>query len=349
MKNINRDLQLTSGSVLLRPYRLSDVDAVYEAVLESKAELSPRMYWYHPGYSIEEARTWVESCDEAWERESEYRFAITDSGSGVFLGSCALTIVNREFGVAEIGYYVRTNRTKQGVATTAVSLVIQFGFNKLKLNRMEIVIMVDNAASQRVAEKAGAIREGILRNRIIVREKAYNAVLFSLIPQDLNPKQEYSVRPLNQQDHAWVVNVLEQYWSSTRMVTRRTVHDADQLPGFIALQNDRPVGLIIYRLHNNECEIVILNSLVEGRGVGSALLETVRDVAISANCKRLWLITTNDNTPALGFYQKRDFLLVALHRNAVKYSRKLKPEIPLVGINNIPLRDEIELELPLLQ
>ena len=188
MKDIEKDLQLTSGSVLLRPYRLSDVDAVYEAVRESIAELSPRMYWCRPDYSIEEARTWVESCAEAWERESEYRFAITDSGSGVFLGSCALTLVNREFGVAEIGYYVRTSRTKQGVATAAVSLAIQFGFNRLMLNRMEIVIMVDNAASQRVAEKVGAIREGILRNRIIVREKTYNAVLFSLIPQDLVSK-----------------------------------------------------------------------------------------------------------------------------------------------------------------
>lgn len=92
-----------------------------------------------------------------------------------------------------------------------------------------------------------------------------------------------------------------------------------------------------------------MNSLVENIGVGSALVEAVKDVSISANCKKLWLITTNDNTPALVFYQKRGFLLVTVHRNALEHSRQLRPEILLVGVSGIPLRDEIELELPLLQ
>ena len=144
-----------------------------------------------------------------------------------------------------------------------------------------------------------------------------------------------------------MVGVLEQYWGSIRSVSRGIVHHADRLPGFIALQGDSPVGLITYRLNNNECEIVTLNSLVENIGVGSALLEAVKKVAISNKCKRLWLITTNDNTAALGFYQKKGFLLVAVYRNALEYSRKLKPEIPLVSVNGIPIRDEIELELSL--
>jgi hypothetical protein len=65
------------------------------------------------------------------------------------------------------------------------------------------------------------------------------------------------------------------------------------------------------------------------------------------NCWRVFLITTNDNLNALGFYQKRGFELVAIHRGAVNESRKVKPSIPLIGDNNIPLRDEIELELVL--
>ncbi len=156
-----------------------------------------------------------------------------------------------------------------------------------------------------------------------------------------------TIRPLNQQDHARVVKILEQYWGSTGVVTRGMVHDADQLPGFIALQDEKPVGLITYLLHNNECEVITLNSLVEGKGIGSALIEAVKDIAITSSCKRLWLTTTNDNTPALSFYQKRGFLLVMVYRNAVESARKLKPEIPLVGVNNIPIRDEIELELPI--
>lgn len=80
-------------------------------------------------------------------------------------------------------------------------------------------------------------------------------------------------------------------------------------------------------------------------GIGSALLDAVKDIAVSDQCKRLWLITTNDNTAALRFYQKRGFSLVAVHRDALEQLRRLKPEIPLFGIDGIPLRDEIKLEL----
>jgi DNA-3-methyladenine glycosylase I len=105
--------------------------------------------------------------------------------------------------------------------------------------------------------------------------------------------------------------------------------------------------LVTYRIEGEACEIVSLDSTIETIGIGSALIQAVRDTAASAGCKRLWLVTTNDNMAALRFYQKRGFVLVAVHRNALDESRRLKPEIPLVGIDGIPLRDEIELELSL--
>ena len=77
------------------------------------------------------------------------------------------------------------------------------------------------------------------------------------------------------------------------------------------------------------------------------LIEQVKDIARSVGCKRLWLITTNDNMHAVRFYQRRGFMLVAVHRNALAVSRKLKPEIPLIGVDGIPLRDEIELAMVL--
>jgi Acetyltransferase (GNAT) family len=80
-------------------------------------------------------------------------------------------------------------------------------------------------------------------------------------------------------------------------------------------------------------------------GVGTALIEAAREVALQSGCKRLWLITTNDNLNALRFYQKRRFMLVAIHRNALEVSRRLKPGISLIGYDGIPLRDEIELEM----
>lgn len=157
----------------------------------------------------------------------------------------------------------------------------------------------------------------------------------------------FQIRPLDKGDRDAVVRFLEEHWGSAKMVTRGQVHDADELPGFIALQREKPVGLATYRMDGDECEIVTMNNLINGIGIGSALLEAVRDKAVSAKCKRLWLVTTNDNTAALRYYQKKGFLLVALHRNSIEKSRRLKPEIPLTGMDGIPIRDEIELQLPL--
>jgi GNAT superfamily N-acetyltransferase len=107
------------------------------------------------------------------------------------------------------------------------------------------------------------------------------------------------------------------------------------------------VGLVTYNIEGESCEVVTIDSIRPSSGVGTALIEAVRDIAIKSRCERLWLITTNDNLNALRFYQKWGFVLVAVHRNALDVSRKLKPEIPLIGDDGIPLRDEIELEMML--
>ncbi len=155
----------------------------------------------------------------------------------------------------------------------------------------------------------------------------------------------FEIRTLNKSDQPWVESILTKFWHSAKIVTRGKIHLADQLPGFIAHQGEKRLGLITYHVHNNECEIVTLNSLAEQMGIGSALIAAVKHAAISSQCKRLWLITTNDNTPALRFYQKRGFSLTAIYPNALEQSRRLKPEIPLFGIDGIPLRDELELEM----
>ena len=157
----------------------------------------------------------------------------------------------------------------------------------------------------------------------------------------------FQVRPLRDDDRPWVAELLEREWGATRIVTRGRVYQADRLPGFVAVRDDRPCGLVTYRLGDGDCEIISINSLVEQIGVGSALIAAVREVAVAAGCRRLWLITTNDNLAALRFYQRRGFRLAALYPNALEVSRRLKPEIPLVGHDGIPLRDELELELPL--
>ena len=155
------------------------------------------------------------------------------------------------------------------------------------------------------------------------------------------------IRPLTAADTAWVSRFTVEHWGSPVVVSRYTTHRVDQLPGFIAYHQGGKVGLITYHLAGDECEIVTINSIKPALGVGSALIDAVKDAMRQQGCRRIWLITTNDNLNALRFYQKRGFALVAVHRNAVDEARKQKPEIPLIGNDGIPIRDEIELEVML--
>ena len=152
------------------------------------------------------------------------------------------------------------------------------------------------------------------------------------------------IREIRESDKTWVSQILTTRWGSTTVVSRGMLHAAHELPGFIAAEDTVPLGLLTYRMNEDTCEIITLDSLEEGRGIGSALIKSVEVVADKNKCTRVWLITTNDNLHALRFYQRRGYVLVAVHRNAIDRSRQLKPQIPYDGKDGIPLRDEIELE-----
>jgi ribosomal protein S18 acetylase RimI-like enzyme len=128
------------------------------------------------------------------------------------------------------------------------------------------------------------------------------------------------------------------------VVTRGESYCPVELPGFVTIRDTNRVGLVTYHIEGQDCEIVTLNSMHPSMGIGSALISALVKVAKQEMCKRIWVITTNDNTGALRFYQKKGFVLVAVYRNAIKESRQIKPEIPLIGYDGIPIRDEIELE-----
>ena len=155
------------------------------------------------------------------------------------------------------------------------------------------------------------------------------------------------IRPLDSGDRRWVSQFIAERWGADLVVVHGITYRPSILPGFVAVQEGDKAGLVTYQMGAGDCEIVSLDSLRASRGIGTALIEAVKQEALEAGCHRLWLVTTNDNLHALRFYQKRGFVLVAVHRNAVDAARKIKPEIPLIGNDGIPLRDEIELEMVL--
>lgn len=159
--------------------------------------------------------------------------------------------------------------------------------------------------------------------------------------------RSFAVRAKINSDRTWIASLLIERWGSTIMVTRGVIHDVASLPAFVAATVEEPVGLVTYRIYGDQCEMTSLDSLKKGIGVGTALIEAVKVEARKAGCKRLWLITTNDNLHAIEFYRKRGFSLIAVHSNAIEISRKLKPSIPLLGLDDIPIRDEVEFAIEL--
>ncbi|EJQ48808.1 Uncharacterized protein BWINRASL_03948 [Bacillus mycoides] len=136
-------------------------------------------------------------------------------------------------------------------------------------------------------------------------------------------------------------------WGGSMMVSRGRVHHLEELPGFVALENDRIVGILTYEVIKNMYEIVSLNSFEERKGIGTKLVDCALQVAKENECKKVWLITTNDNMNALRFYQKRKFSMTNLYVGAVEEARKIKKEIPFIGYDNIAISHEIQLEYKL--
>ena len=180
------EIELTDGGVGIRRFRADDTRPLYEAVRESLPELLPWMPWVHPDYSFEESESWVQARGRVWDEGTDYACAVFEPPTGRLLGVVGLNKVDRIHTTANLGYWVRSSSTRRGVATAAARLMARFGLGRLGFQRLEIVAAVDNRPSQRVAEKAGAKREGVMRKGLLYHGVPHDAVLYSLVAEDLD-------------------------------------------------------------------------------------------------------------------------------------------------------------------
>lgn len=155
---------------------------------------------------------------------------------------------------------------------------------------------------------------------------------------------EFSISEVTDAERGWVLDVARG-WGADFVVTRgRKVYPAE-IDGFFATdEKGEKIGLVTYEVTGDQCEIVTLDAFRKFSGIGTALMDTVRENVRRRGCHRLWLITTNDNIVAIRFYQRRSMTIAAVHVNALVQSRTIKPSLPEIGMNKIPLRDEIEFE-----
>ncbi len=168
----------------IRPYEISDVPDLVDAARESIATVGAWLWWCTPDFSPETARTWVASQIAAFRSNSEYEFAIL-SEEGRFLGGCGLNSIDARNARANLGYWVRESAAGSGAATQAVRQLVRWAFQNTDLVRLEILVAEGNHASLRVAEKVGAFREGLLRQRIRIQGELQDSILFSILRSDI--------------------------------------------------------------------------------------------------------------------------------------------------------------------
>jgi ribosomal-protein-serine acetyltransferase len=168
----------------LRPWHEDHAPLLHQAVQESVAKVGRWLPWCHAGYDLDEARKWVALCQEHWHDGEQYDFAVFDAQDRL-LGGIGLNKLDERDLCANLGYWLRDSATGQGHAALAGRAIAGFAFEVLALRRIEIVAAVGNLASQRCAERIGARREGIARQRLFLHGQSEDAVVYGLIPGDL--------------------------------------------------------------------------------------------------------------------------------------------------------------------
>lgn len=176
-------VQLTDGRLVLRPWRVEDVERVAEICADreiSRWTTVPRPY------TQEHARSWIEQTIHDWNRGAgEAAFAIADAATGMVLGAIGLRLPSERDHDGSVGYWVAADARRRGVATGALRLVTRWALDELGLRRLELVTLPENVASQRVAEKAGFRRERVLRRHVEHHGERVECVLFSIGPDGL--------------------------------------------------------------------------------------------------------------------------------------------------------------------
>jgi len=152
------------------------------------------------------------------------------------------------------------------------------------------------------------------------------------------------IEKMKKKDKEAVRDIVRSYWGDETIIVNKEVINTSKLVGLKTVKANEIIGILHYRVAGDECQIITLASTKQGQGVGSKLLQEVEEIARKEDCQLISLNTTNDNLHALGFYQRRGFHLAGLYPGEVTAARKLKPTIPEIGENNIPIRDEIRLE-----
>lgn len=182
------DTQIVTPRLVLRCAVPADAAEHYAAARESIVECGRWLSWCVPQMRLEDSEAWIAKCRDAWSKGEFYGFYSFERETGRFVGCCGINELDVHRLRGNLGYWIRTSRQGMGFATECAPAVARFGFERLGLQRLEIVAAEGNVVSRRVAAKVGAKEECLARNRLRIHGVQHNAYVFSLIPGDLPAK-----------------------------------------------------------------------------------------------------------------------------------------------------------------
>jgi len=176
--------QLETKNLLLRRMNPSDASALFKILSDEEVI---EFYDDDAFIYLSQARDQIEAWENGFKNQSCIRWGITRKDENKLIGSCGYYGFHTWYMRASIGYELERNNWRQGIMTEALSAIIDFGFGKLELNRIEAVVMPENTASKKMLEKLGFRNEGLLEEYEKWGSKGYvDLCMFAMLRKDWN-------------------------------------------------------------------------------------------------------------------------------------------------------------------
>lgn len=196
INGLEKTIKLLAGKIFLRPLTEKDAPEVLEAIELSRRHLRPWMFWETETHRVEDVLVYIRRITKEWQEGKSRDFGIFEAHNEIYLGSAGLMDISTRHGYAELGYWVRSDRHREGIALAASVALFRLGFEQMGLHKVKVRANVKNLASQELINKLGFISEGVARDDLKVNGQWGNHLLAGLL------EDEY--RELAQTFDAWI-------------------------------------------------------------------------------------------------------------------------------------------------
>ena len=176
---------ITRGDLEFRQFKRRDLDSLVTAVRASLPELIKWLPWATDSYNRLEGMRFLRDSSAAWKDRRAYDYAVRSTKyPDEHLGNVSIWATSKQYGVGEIGYWIRTDKVHKGIGTAATRAMVELGFGDLRMHRLTLRIAIGNRGSERIAEKLGFTKEGVLREVLTLNGKRVDHTLYSILKHE---------------------------------------------------------------------------------------------------------------------------------------------------------------------